>query len=42
MVPQRIVYLKTASGITARVSGISKGTQRQQEFVYEPAPCHGK
>lgn len=37
--PQRILYRKTADGLTARVDGTEKGKARAEDFPMKSVPC---
>lgn len=37
--PQRILYRKTADGLTARIDGTNKGKQSAQDYPMKAVPC---
>jgi hypothetical protein len=37
--PQRILYRKTADGLTARIDGMDKGKARAEDFPMKSVPC---
>lgn len=37
--PQRIIYMRTADGLHARIEGTDKGKQRSEDFPMKPVGC---
>jgi len=37
--PQRILYMRTAGGLHARIEGMDKGKHRSEEFPMKPVAC---
>ena len=37
--PQRILYRRTADGLTARIDGVEKGKPKSEDFPMKTVPC---